>query len=153
MTRFEPRDPGFEARVRASFARLPLMKTIGASLGRVSPGDVEIELPFREDLTQHHGFMAAAVLTAIADVACGYAAMSLMPADLTVLTVEYKVSFLSPARGDRLIARGRVTKPGRVLTVCAAEVASLTDGTEKPVVAMLATMIAVDDREAWQARG
>lgn len=102
---FEPQDPNFEARVRVSFARHKVMETIGASLTRVSPGEVEIELPFRDDLTQQHGFQHAGVVTAIVDSACGYAAMTLMPIDATVLTVEYKVNFVSTATGNRMIAR------------------------------------------------
>ncbi len=89
MPAFDPQDPNFESAVRESFERLTLMRTIGASLEKVSAGEVEIALPFRYDLTQHHGFMAAAVLTAIVDVACGYAAMTLMPAGASVLTIEF----------------------------------------------------------------
>ncbi len=144
MLIFEPQDPNFETRVRASFARLSLMKTIGASLIRVSPGEVEIDLSFRQDLTQQHGFLAAGVVTAIVDTACGYAALSLMPAGPEVLTVEYKVNFVSPARGQRLIARGRVTKPGRTLTVCAGDVFALSNGSEKLVATMLATIITAE---------
>jgi uncharacterized protein (TIGR00369 family) len=88
------------------------MQTIGASLVRVAPGEVESTLPFRDDLTQHHGFLAAGILTTIVDIACSYAAMSLMLVDATVLTVEYKVNFVSPARGERMIARGHVIKQG-----------------------------------------
>lgn len=139
MPDFEPSDPNFEARVRASFARLTLMKTIGASLRMVAPG--EVELPFRGDLTQQHGFLAAGIVTAIVDTACGYAAMSLMPAGATVLTVEYKVNFVSPAQGQRMIARGHVVKPGRTLTVCAGDVVALTDRKDKAVATMLATMM------------
>lgn len=146
MPRFEPLDPNFETRVRASFSRLTLMKTIEASLLRVAPGEVEIGLPFRDDLTQQHGFLAAGIITAIVDTACGYAAMSLMPGGATVLTVEYKVNFVAPARGERMIARGRVTKPGRTLTVCAGDVFALTAGKETAVATMLATMITIGDR-------
>lgn len=146
MTSFEPRDPGFAARVRSSFARQTLMKTLGAVLRGVAPGAVEIELPFREDLCQQHGFLHAGVVTSIADSACGYAALSLMPADAAVLTVEFKVNLLAPARGDRFVARGRVAKPGRTLTVCTAEVTAVADGQERPVAAMLTTMMAVYER-------
>jgi uncharacterized protein (TIGR00369 family) len=149
---FEPQDPNFEARVRASFACLPLMRTIGAILTAVSPGNVEIQLPFRDDLTQHHGFMAAAIVTAIVDTACGYAAGSLMPANATVLTVEYKVNFVSPAQGERMIARGRVIKPGGILTVCAGDAYALIDGEEKTIATMLATMMAIYERPERPAR-
>src|SRR5262245_24347833 len=96
---FGVQDPEFEASVRRSFESLTLMRTVGARLVRVVPGEVEIDLPFREDLTQHHGYVAGAALTAIIDVACGYAAMTLMPPGASVLTIEYKVNFLSPAQG------------------------------------------------------
>src|SRR5262249_42287659 len=122
MTTFQPQDPDFEARVRASYARQQVMTTIGANLVAVAPGAVAMELPFRSDLTQQHGFLHAGIVTTIADSACGYAAFSLMPAKAAVLTVEYKVNLLAPAKGERLIARGRVLKPGRTLTVCAGDV-------------------------------
>ena len=143
MAAFTPQNPDFEAHVRESFARLTLMRTIGGGLLRVAPGEIEIDLPFREDLTQHHGFMAAAVLTAIADVACGYAAMSLMPAGASPLTVEYKVNFISPAQGERMSARGHVIRPGRTVTACAGNVFAVSEGQEKLVATMLATIIQV----------
>jgi uncharacterized protein (TIGR00369 family) len=146
MAKFEPQDPNFESRVRGSFERQKVMVTIGASLTKISPGEVEIELPFRDDLTQHHGYLHAGVVTTIVDSACGYAAMTLMPADATVLTVEYKVNFLSPATGERMIARGRVTKPGRTVTVCTGDLFAFSDGKEKLVATMLATMMAVRER-------
>ena len=105
MPSFAAQDPEFDASVRRSFEGLTLMRTVGARLQHVAPGEVEIDLPFRDDLTQHHGYVAGAVLTAIVDVACGYAAMTLMPSGASVLTVEYKVNFLSPAQGERMRAR------------------------------------------------
>ena len=144
MALFAPQDPEFDARVRSSFASLTLMRTIGAHLLRVAPGEVEIDLPFRADLTQHHGFLAAAVLTAIADVACGYAAMTLMPAGASVLTIEYKVNFLSPAEGERVLAGGRVVRPGRTVTVCSGDVVAVAEWHEKLVATMLATMATVN---------
>jgi uncharacterized protein (TIGR00369 family) len=146
MPTFEPQAADFEARVRASFARQQVMSIIGASLTKVGPGEVEIQLPFRDDLTQHHGYLHAGIVTSIVDTACGFAAMTLMPGDATVLTIEYKVNFVSPATGDRMIARGRVTKPGRTVTVCAGDVFALNDGKEKLVATMLATMMAVRER-------
>lgn len=144
---FTPADPAYEQRVRGSFTRQRAMKTIGAELTSVSPGEVVITLPFREDLTQQHGYLHAAVITAIADSACGYAASTLMPAEAAVLTVEYKVNFLAPAIGRRFVAYGRVTKPGRTLTVTAADVVADTDAGPKPVATMLATMMTVSGRE------
>lgn len=109
----------------------------------VWPGAVEIELPFSEALTQQNGYLHAGVITAIVDSACGYAALSLMAEDSDVLTVEYKVNFVSPARGDSMIARGRVTKPGRTITVCSGDVVALHNGEEKLIATMLATMMAI----------
>ncbi len=147
MSTFEPQDPNFEARVRASFARQQMMHTIGARLASVSPGVVEIELPFRDDLTQQHGFLHAGIVATIGDTTCGYAALSLAPLDAAVLTTEYKINLLSPATGARLIARGSVTKPGRTLAVCAGDVFALSNGNDKKLVAtMLATIMILRDR-------
>jgi uncharacterized protein (TIGR00369 family) len=143
---FQPQDPDFAERVRASFARQPFMATLGARLARVAAGEVDIELPFRGELTQQHGFMHAGVVTAIADTACGYAAYTLMPADAGVLSVEFKINLVAPAAGDTMIARGRVTRPGRTLTVCAGEVWAATGGEETLVAALLGTMMAVRGR-------
>ncbi len=134
-----------EQRIRESFARQAIMTTIGASITHIGPGEVTIELPFRVEITQQHGFVHAGVVTTIVDNACGYAALSLMPPAAAVLTVEYKVNFLSPAVGDKLVATGRVLRPGRTLMVCLGEVVALIDGREKPVATMLATMIARED--------
>jgi len=151
MAAFEPRDPDFEARVRADFARQGLMATLGATLVEVRPGEVTITLPFRADLTQQHGYMHAGAITAIVDSACGYAALSLIPAGVEVLTVEYKVNFLAPASGSRFVARGRVTKPGRTLTVCTGDVVVRDDdGRERHVATMLATIMAVPPRVEGQ---
>lgn len=130
-----------EKRVKESFARQTVMATIGASITRVEPGEVTIELPFRSDLAQQHGFIHGGVVTMIVDTACGYAALTRMSASATVLTAEYKINFLSPAEGEKLIARGRVLKPGRALTVCYGDVHAVKDGQEKLVATMLATMM------------
>lgn len=145
MPPFEPQDPEFEARVRASFARQQVMATLGAALTRVAPGEVEIQLPFRQDLTQQNGFLHAGIITTILDSACGYAAFSLMPAGVNVLTVEYKVNLLAPALGAFFAARGRVTRPGRTITVCSGDVVAVQHGREQLVATMLATMMAVRD--------
>jgi len=143
MPAFAVQDADFEASVRRSFDSLTLMRTVGARLQNVAPGEVEIDLPFRDDLTQHHGYVAAAVLTAIVDVACGYAAMTLMPPGASVLTIEYKVNFLSPAQGERMVARGRVVRPGR----CRCD----SGDNERIVATMLSTMATVGrTREAFQ---
>ena len=117
-----PPNPDFENRVRASFTRQRARALLGAYLTRVEPGGVDIELPFRDDLGQQHGFVHGGVVGMIADSAGGYAAFTLMPADASVLTVEYKMNMLAPAEGDMLIARGEVLKAGRSLCVVRADV-------------------------------
>jgi uncharacterized protein (TIGR00369 family) len=140
-------DDAFEPRVRASFARQRVMETIGATLTRVEPGAVEIALPYRADLTQQHGFIHAGIVATILDSACGYAAFSLMPADVAVLTVEYKINLLRPAKGDRLVARARVVRAGKTLTVCTGDALAQTGGAESVVATMLATIMAVPQRD------
>jgi uncharacterized protein (TIGR00369 family) len=125
---FSASDPQFEQRVRASFARQGVMRAIGAAMTRVEPGIVMIELPFRADLTQQHGYFHAGITATIADSAAGYAAYSLFPADSSVLTVEFKINLLAPADGERLVATGRVKKSGRTLTICEFEVAAVKSG-------------------------
>jgi uncharacterized protein (TIGR00369 family) len=137
----QPRNPDFEARVRGSFARQNAMGLIGARMTRVEPGRVEIELPVREDLGQQHGFVHGGIVGMIADSAGGYAAFTLMPADASVLTVEYKVNMLAPAEGDLLIARGEVLKPGRSLSVVRADVWARRGDKETRVAAMQQTLM------------
>ena len=137
----QPRNPDFEARVRGSFARQNAMGLIGARMTRVEPGRVDIELPVREDLGQQHGFVHGGIVGMIADSAGGYAAFTLMPADASVLTVEYKVNMLAPAEGDLLIARGEVLKPGRSLSVVRADVWARRGDRETRVAAMQQTLM------------
>ena len=141
-------DQNFAARVRASFAEQAFMSTCGATMTSVGPGAVTIEFPFREDLTQQHGFIHAGVVAAVADSACGYAALTLMPADAAVLSVEFKINLLAPASGTVFRATARVVKAGRTLTVCTAEVHAVRgDEQDDAIVAtMQATMIALVDR-------
>lgn len=141
-----PMDDSWAERTRAGFAQQAIMRTIGAALTHVAPGEVEIALPFRADLTQQHGYLHAGIVTAIVDSACGFAAYTLMPPDANVLTVEYKINFLAPAQGERFIARGRVVKAGRTLTVCTGEVQALQDAQPRLIAVMQATMIAVMPR-------
>ncbi len=143
MPNFNAVDPDFESRIRASFGRQIVMQTIGARLDRIRPGEVRIELPFSAALTQQHGYLHAGIVGIIVDSACGYAAYTLMPADSEVLTVEYKINFISPASGQAFVAIGKVIKPGRTLTVCAGEVHAYAGGEPKLIAAMQATMIGV----------
>ena len=112
MTKFKVRDPDYEARVRESFGRQPFIATIGAALRSVEPGRVAIEVPCEDHITQQHGFIHGGVVGAIADNAAGYAAYSLMDAEDTVLTVEYKLNLLAPAKGDWIVAQAEVMRPG-----------------------------------------
>jgi uncharacterized protein (TIGR00369 family) len=143
---FQPQDPDFEARVRASFARQGAMRLIGAELTRVEPGAVTIELAHRPELTQQHGFFHAGMTSTIADSAAGYAAFSLFPAGSSVLTVEFKINLIAPADGERLVATGRVKKPGRTLTVCEFEVVALKGGKPTLCALGLETLILLADR-------
>lgn len=122
MPAFESGDPDFERRVRESFARQPFMTLMGARLGAVAPGRVELVLPYAESLTQQHGFFHGGAIGAVADTAGGYAAFTLFPADATVLTVEYKINIMAPGRGERLVAVGEVVRTGRTLTIVRVEV-------------------------------
>ena len=142
----QPGAQGFEERIRASFAKQGLMGTLGATLGAVSPGLVEISVRPAPAISQQHGYVHAGAVSAIADSAAGYAALSLMPANRGVLTAEFKINLVAPATGDRIVARGRVVKPGRTLTVAQVEVFSETSGREKLVALLSATLIAIDGR-------
>ena len=132
-----------EARVRGSFAQQTLMRTLGAEVLAVRPGEVEIVLPFSDHILQQHGFVHAGAVSAIADNACGYAALTTMPGDAAVLTVEFKVNLLSPAKGERMRAVGRVVRAGRNLVITAADVFAESAGTSKQVALMTATMMVV----------
>lgn len=123
------------------------MQTIGAQMEDVAAGRVSIRLPFRDDLTQQHGFLHAGTIAAVADSACGYAALSLMPPDAAVLSIEFKVNMLAPAKGESIIARAEVIRSGRNIMVCRADVHARHGGSEKLVAAMQGTMMVVRGRE------
>jgi uncharacterized protein (TIGR00369 family) len=142
-----PKDPDFEARVRESFARQGLMATLGASLVRVAPGLVEIALAASTAVSQQHGFVHAGALASIADSAAGYAALTLMPPGAGVLTAEFKINLMAPGVGERMIARGRVIKAGRTLTVAQTDVFAIHEGREKQIAFLSATLMAVEGRE------
>jgi uncharacterized protein (TIGR00369 family) len=143
----QPKDPAFEARIRASFAKQGLMRTLGASIVRLSPGAVEVAFAPNPSISQQHGFVHAGAVAAIADTAAGYAALSLMPSGAGVLTTEFKINLVAPATGDRIVARGRVVKPGRTLTLAQAEVVAEADGRETMVALLIATMMTVEGRD------
>jgi uncharacterized protein (TIGR00369 family) len=143
----EPKDPNFLSKVEASFQRQRFMHTIGARLVSVNPGKCEIELAYREDLTQQHGYFHAGIVSTIADNAAGFAAFSLMPKGSSVVTVELKLNLLAPAVGESIIGRGQVLKSGRTLTVCRSEVYTLSGEEENLCAAALLTMMAVGDQK------
>jgi uncharacterized protein (TIGR00369 family) len=130
-----------ETRVRESFARQGAMATLGAELADIAGGRVVISLPIEPRLSQQHGFLHAGVVVAALDSACGYAALTLMPAESEVLSVEFKVNLLAPASGERLVAEGEVVRAGRTLTVCRGDAFAEGDGERVHVATMLATMV------------
>lgn len=141
-------DGDFEARLRASFDRQKMMSTIGAELTLVTPGIIEIEMPFSPDLTQQHGFLHAGVISTALDTACGYAAFSLLPASASVLTIEFKVNLLAPGRGERFLFRGSVTKPGRTIVVADGQAYAIgADGEARLIATMTGTMMIVVGRQ------
>ncbi|WP_148591342.1 PaaI family thioesterase [Streptomyces sp. WAC01526] len=127
--------PEVQKRIQDSFDSQGLMAHLGATLTRIAPGRVHIELPGRPEVTQQHGYFHAGATSAIADSAGGYAAFTLFPEDTDVLTVEYKINLLAPAAGDRIEAVGTVLKSGRTLTVCQLEVFGVQDDGERKLVA------------------
>ena len=137
-------DRDADRRVRESFGRQSIMATIGASVHSVRRGEVEIVLPFANNILQQHGFIHAGAVATIADSACGYAALSVMPADAAVLTTEFKINLLSPAKGERLRAIGRVVRAGKKLVITMGEVFADEGGASKQVALITATMMVVD---------
>ncbi|HZI43451.1 MAG TPA: PaaI family thioesterase [Gemmatimonadaceae bacterium] len=148
----QPNDPDFDRRVRSSFAKQAAMSTLGVTLERVTPGEVHLTVQYQAELTQQHGFLHAGIVTAAMDSACGYAALSLMEPGTAVLSVEFKVQLLAPARGAWFRAVGRVIRAGRTLTVVAGELRAYPHDDvsgEGDLVAILSgTMMSVRDRPA-----
>lgn len=138
---FTPRDPSYEARVRASFDAQPMMASLGAEIAGLGPGWIDLEFPHRVEFTQQDGYLHAGAIAAVLDSACGYAAFSLMPADSAVLTAEYKINLLRPARADRYLVSARVVKPGRTLTV--SQGTAVAAGASDPIAIMTGTLVAV----------
>lgn len=145
--KFLAQDPDFDCRVRASFGRQQVMATLGIEISRLSPGEIEMTMPYAAAYTQQHGFVHAGIVATALDSACGYAAFSLMPANAGVLTVEFKTSLLAPARGQRFIVQAQVVKAGKTLTFCEAR-AFAEEGAAEPrlVASMAATLMAIYDR-------
>lgn len=144
---FEAKDTNFEARVRDSFAAQIIAHTMGLELRSVIPGEVVLEMPFNPNFVQQHGFHHAGATTTALDSACGYAAFSLMPAGAEVLTVEFKTSLMAPAAGAHFRFEGRVVKPGRTLMFTQGDAFAISDGQEKLIAQMSATMMVIEGRE------
>lgn len=146
-SQFEPSDPGYKDKVIDSFNRQEVMKTVNASILAIRPGEVELEFPYQSNLTQQHGFIHAGIVSTVLDSACGYAAFSLMPENAAVLTVEFKLNLLSPAKGERFRATGRVRKSGKNITVTEGELFSYSEGEQKLIAVMVGTIMSVYNRE------
>jgi uncharacterized protein (TIGR00369 family) len=146
MPRFEPKNPDFRAAATATFAAQPAMRTLGISIVRLEPGEVDLAMAYAPELTQQNGFVHAGIVTAGLDNACGIAAFSLMPETAETLTVEFKTNLLAPAKGERFVFRATVIKPGRTLTVCEARAFAEHRGVETLVATMTGTLMALTPR-------
>lgn len=129
--------------IATSFDKQGLMKTFGASIARIGRGEVELSMPWSDRVTQQHGFFHGGTIGALADAACGYAALTVVGEGEAGLTAEYKINLLSPAQGERLVAVGRVVKPGRTLVVAQGDVFTEQEGRRKQVATMLMTLCVV----------
>jgi uncharacterized protein (TIGR00369 family) len=147
MPRFEPKNPDFREVATATFERQPAMRTLGISLARLAPGEVDLAMAYSADFTQQNGFVHAGIVTAGLDSACGIAAFTLMPAGSDILTVEFKTNLLAPAKGQRFAFRAVVVKPGRTLTVCEGRAYAEQDGVETLIATMTGTLMALPRRE------
>jgi uncharacterized protein (TIGR00369 family) len=136
-----PQNPDFESAIRESFGRQALMSTLGVSIESVAPGGVDLRLPYSPAACQQNGYMHAGAIASVADSANGYAAYSLAPPGMDVLAVEFKINLLAPAQGTYFLARGRVLRAGRTLTVCQADVLAMSDAEPLLVATMLSTII------------
>ena len=141
MSTFSPRDPDYATRVRNSFQRQQVMAWIGATLTHLAPGQCEITLPRKPELTQQHGYIHGGIIGTIGDTAGGFAAYTLMPHDASVLTVEYKMNIMAPGDGELMIARGEVIRAGRTLVVARADVFAVKAGKETHCASLLQTLM------------
>jgi len=146
MPRFEPRNPDYRAIATDTFERQRAMRTLGITIARLEPGEIELAMPYSPDLTQQNGFVHAGIITAGLDSACGIAAFTLMPDGSDVLTVEFKTSLLAPARGQRFAFRATVVKPGRTLTFSEARAYAVHDSNETLIATMTGTLMALPRR-------
>jgi uncharacterized protein (TIGR00369 family) len=147
MPRFEPKNPDFRAVAAATFDRQQAMRTLGISIARLEPGEVDLSMPYSPDWTQQNGFVHAGIITAGLDNACGITAFTLMPPGSDILTVEFKTNLLAPPKGERFSFRASVIKPDRTLTVCEARAFAQADGVESLIATMTGTLMALTRRE------
>ncbi len=143
---FTPADDDFAQRVRDSFAKQAAMETLGVTLERIEAGEVEVQMAYNPAFCQQNGFLHAGTVTTAIDTACGYAAFSLMPADAAVLSVEFKINLLSPAKGERFVFIGKVVKPGRTISNVRGEAFAIANGVRKLIATMDGTMITILNR-------
>jgi uncharacterized protein (TIGR00369 family) len=146
MSRFEPQNPDYRAIATATFDRQRAMQTLGISISRLEPGEVDLSMSYSPAWTQQNGFVHAGIVTAGLDSACGIAAFTLMPPGCDILTVEFKTNLLAPAKGERFAFRAHVVKPGRTLTVCEARAFAQADGSETLIATMTGTLMALVPR-------
>jgi uncharacterized protein (TIGR00369 family) len=146
VEQYDPKDPNYKIKIEESFNRQEVMKTINASLAKIEPGKVSINLKYSTKITQQHGFVHAGIVSTVIDSACGYAALTLMPEDTGVLSIEFKVNLLAPAKGDFFVASGFVRKPGKTIMVTEGELIAYEGNEEKLIATMVATMMCVADR-------
>src|SRR2546423_1244074 len=152
MARFQPKNPEFRSVATDTFERQRAMRTLGISIARLEPGEVDLAMAYREEFTQQNGFVHAGIITAALDSACGIAAFTLMPDGSDILTVEFKTNLLAPAKGERFVFRGAVVKPGRTLTVCEGRAYAEQGGIETLIATMTGTLMALPRRAAATAQ-
>ena len=150
VARFEPRNPAWEKKSREIFERQSYMRMIGARIALLAPGICDLELPYRDDLCQQNVFLHGGVITSIADTSCGIASSTLLSPEAGILSVEFKYNMMAPAAGELFIARGRVIRPGRTLTIAESAVFAVKDGVENEIGRMLATMMFLEGKNAMQ---
>jgi len=149
---FIPPDKNYKTRVQSSFEKQQFMEFIGAELSKVEQGYCEIRLPYSKNLTQQHGFFHAGIVSTIADNAAGYAAFTLMEATSSILTVEYKINLMAPAKGEVLIGKGKVIKPGKTLSICQTEVFAEEKGIQKLCAVVQSTLIQLKNKTDGPAK-
>ena len=152
MPRFEPKNPDYREIATDTFERQIAMRTLGISIARLEPGEVDLAMDYSAEFTQEHGFIHAGIITAGLDNACGIAAFTLMPVETGILTVEFKTNLLAPAKGERFVFRGVVVKPGRTLTVYDGRAYAEQDGGETLIATMTGTLMALPRREGAAAQ-